>query len=185
MAKDPLFSNKLFSAVLLAGVIATGSGFVADLLYKTDTLEEDSYVIAVEETSVDSGESQDPVDITMWQEVNTALMAAQTGELAPFLASGEKLFKKCSACHTIAEGGPNKTGPNLWNTVNRPIASVADYAYSAALSAMQDRKWDFEQLNAFLTKPKVYAPGTKMSYAGLKKPSDRVALLLYLAAQGE
>ena len=185
MAKDPLFSNKLFGAVLLAGVLATGSGFVAKLVYTTDTLSEDAYVIAAAESGAETAEAAQAVDITMWQEVNTALVAAQAADLAPFVATGEKLFKKCSACHTIASGGPSKTGPNLWNVIDRPIASMDGYTYSAALNALSDRVWDFEQLNAFLTKPKVYAKGTKMSYAGMKKVPDRVAIMLYLASQGE
>ena len=184
MAKDPLFSNKLFGAVLLAGVLATGSGFVAKLLYKTDTLQKDSYVIAGTENSAGPAEVAE-TDLAMWSDVSMALTAAQAADLAPFITKGEKLFKKCTACHTVVSGGPHKTGPNLWGTVDRPIASAPDYTYSAALSALKDRKWDFEQLNAFLAKPKVYAKGTKMSYAGMKKVSDRVAMLLYLASQSQ
>ena len=73
----------------------------------------------------------------------------------------------------------------LWNIIDRQIASVDDYAYSTALQSHSAKPWNFEELNAFLTKPKVYAKGTKMSYSGMKKPADRIAILLYLAAQGE
>ena len=191
MAKDPLFSNKLFGAVLLAGVLATGSGFVANLLYKTDTAPESGYTIAESEGGAEKANAA-PVDTVMWQEVSSAITAAMfdntddpAADMTALVTKGEKLFKKCSACHTVASGGPHKTGPNLWNLIDRQIASADGYTYSTALQNLSAKSWNFEELNAFLTKPKVYAKGTKMSYSGMKKPTDRVAMLLYLAAQGE
>ncbi|MDA0701734.1 MAG: cytochrome c family protein [Proteobacteria bacterium] len=95
------------------------------------------------------------------------------------MAAGEKVFKKCGACHTAEEGGANKVGPNLWNIVGRAHASIADFAYSDAMKA-QEGPWTLEKLDAFIADPKGAVPGTKMSLAGIGKPDQRGDLLLYL-----
>ena len=99
---------------------------------------------------------------------------------------GAEVFKKCSACHSIAQGGANGIGPNLWATVGEAIAvGKAGYAFSDALkTAGAGKKWDFEQLNTWLTSPRAYASGTKMTFAGLTDAKDRADVILYLNAQG-
>ena len=94
-------------------------------------------------------------------------------------ASGKKAFKKCQSCHTIGKGGKNKVGPNLWGVVGKAKASSAGFKYSSALKGLGGN-WTFKDLDAFLTKPKAFAKGTKMTYAGVKKPEDRAALLAFL-----
>jgi len=96
------------------------------------------------------------------------------------LANGEKLSKACAACHSFDKGGPNKVGPNLWNIVGAKHAHAEGFAYSDAIAAMADKPWSYEELNAFLAAPKVYAPGTKMGYAGMKKVEDRADLIAWL-----
>jgi cytochrome c2 len=93
-------------------------------------------------------------------------------------ANGEKIFGKCKACHQVADGA-NGVGPFLWGVVGRKIASAPGYSYSDALAGI-DGNWDLQHLTEFLESPKAYAPGTKMSFAGLKKASDRVDLIAYL-----
>jgi cytochrome c len=95
-------------------------------------------------------------------------------------AAGEKVFGKCKACHTVAKGGPNGVGPNLWNVVGGPHAHIEGFSYSAAMAGMHDKKWTYEELNTFLAEPKAYAPGTKMTFAGLKKPEERAAVIAFL-----
>lgn len=95
-------------------------------------------------------------------------------------AAGEKVARKCKACHTFTEGGANKIGPHLWDVVGRPIAGVEDFSYSDALGEKSGETWDFANLNDFLTDPKAWAKGTKMAFAGISKDSDRDNLLAYL-----
>ena len=95
------------------------------------------------------------------------------------VASGEKIFKKCAACHSINKGGKNKIGPALYNVVVRTVGSLDDYKYSKTL-ASYGKQWTYEELNGFLQKPASYLKGTKMSYAGLRKEKDRASIIKYL-----
>lgn len=162
--------NKIAGAVLTAGVIAMGSGFVGDLLTHTPHAEEHAFVLAVATDDGGDGAAEAP---TGPESVLPLLAAAD-------LAAGEKVAKKCTACHTFDEGGANKIGPNLWNTVNRAVASIDGFGYSSALQDIADTSWSYEELDHFLANPKDYAPGTKMSFAGLKKVNDRAAMIAYM-----
>ena len=111
--------------------------------------------------------------------------AAPLEPIAALLASadvekGKKVFKKCAACHSFDEGGPNKVGPNLWDTVNRQIAGVSGFGYSEVLQDMSGDTWTYENLSAFLADPKGWAPGTKMAFSGIKKADKLADLIAYL-----
>ena len=108
----------------------------------------------------------------------TMLLAAASPE------SGAKAFKKCKACHTTHSGGAHKVGPNLWEVVGRSKAGAQGFAYSSALDKFGGT-WGYEDLDAYLTKPKEYVPGTKMSFAGLKKAPERAAVIAYLRSLSE
>ncbi len=95
------------------------------------------------------------------------------------IAKGKIVAKKCGICHTLNKGGPKKIGPNLWNIVNAPKARSKGYRYSKAL-ARAGGNWGYEDLNRFLTKPRTAIPGNKMTFSGVKKISDRAALIAYL-----
>jgi cytochrome c len=99
------------------------------------------------------------------------------------VAAGEKVFGKCAACHTINQGGANGIGPNLWDTMGKPHGHVAGFAYSDALKS-KTGNWDWANMDAWLTSPRKYADGTKMTFAGLGKAEDRANLMAYLNAQG-
>jgi cytochrome c len=94
-------------------------------------------------------------------------------------AQGQTIAKKCVTCHSFEQGGPNKVGPNLWNVVGGPHAHKQDYSYSLAMSG-SGGVWDYASLDKFLANPREVVPGTKMSFAGLKKPEDRAAVIAYL-----
>lgn len=114
--------------------------------------------------------------------------AAAAVPIATLLASadasaGETVFKKCASCHTTESGGPNKVGPNLWDIVNRPIASHEGFSYSGAMTTFSEGHtvvWDFDHLNYFLEAPKKHVPGTAMGFVGIKKDDERANLLAYL-----
>ena len=169
-----LEANKIIGAVLFAGVAAGMSGFVAEVLGDHEELAENAYPIAV--AAAVTGETGTPAD-------------AGPEPVLPLLASadpaaGQKLIKKCASCHTFEKGGANKIGPNLWGVVGRDIASGGGFSYSAALQEKSGEAWSYQNLNGFLAKPKDWAAGTKMSFAGIKKVQDRANVIAYLRGQG-
>lgn len=97
--------------------------------------------------------------------------------------AGEKVFRKCKACHAVGEDAQNKVGPILNGIVGRAVADVPDFKYSSVLTdlAASGKTWTPEELAAFLEKPRNYAKGTKMSFAGLRKEDDRTNIIAYLA----
>ncbi len=162
--------NKIAAAVLLAGTIALSISMVTNAVYDPAHHGEEvkrGFAIEVAETS-NSGApvEKKPIDI--------AAFFAEAD-----IAKGEKLTKACLACHGFDDGGAHKVGPNLYNIVGADIGGAADYSYSNAMASF-DGSWDYQALSQFLEKPKKYIKGTKMAYAGMKKPQDRANLLLYL-----
>lgn len=164
--------NKIVAAILTAGVVAMSAGFIADVLTKSHELEVNVYQVAA--GGGEAGDQGEAPAEPVLEAVSPLLAAAD-------LEAGAKGARKCSAaCHTFDQGGANKIGPNLWNIVDRAVAGAAGFGYSATLQGMADRQWGYEELNAFLLKPKDYAPGTKMSFAGIKKIGDRADLIAHL-----
>jgi len=140
---------------------------------KTDGEDPAKKVVATDGTA-DTNADTKPADPASGASAIAALVAAAD------VAKGEKVFKKCKACHTSENGGKNKVGPNLWNIVNRPIAKAENYRYSSALTEFAaDKTWTYDHLDGFLTKPADYVGKSKMTFA-LKKPKDRAAVIAYL-----
>jgi cytochrome c len=162
--------NKTLAAILTAGIIASGSGVISRIIFHPPILEQAAYPIEVAATDEGAGgaEGSDTPAVSL-----AALLAAGSVE------EGQTVAKKCAACHSFEQGGPNKIGPALWGVLGRDIASHEGFAYSDAL-ASKEGAWDYESINAFVTNPKEWAPGTKMAFAGLSKPADRANVVLYL-----
>ena len=97
---------------------------------------------------------------------------------------GEKVFKKCTACHVVAKGGKNKIGPVLYGVLGRKSASISDYKYSKALIA-HSKVWSYEEMNAYLLKPQAHIKGTKMAFAGLKSEKDRASVIVYMNSKSD
>ena len=109
--------------------------------------------------------------------------AAPEAVVAVSAAAGEAVFKKCKSCHEASEGAASKTGPGLWDVIDRPAASVEGFGYSDAMRARAGEPWTVEVLTAYLAKPKDVVPGTTMSFAGLKKAEDVANVIAYLGQQ--
>ena len=168
---DSFELNKIIAAVLMVALLVIGIGKLSDVIFHVKKPETPGYAVDVEQAVTTSSQSsseatEEKVDIV-------ALLAL--GDLA----TGEKVFKKCAACHSIAKGGKNNIGPALYNVVGRQVGVVSDYKYSKALSGYE-KEWTFEELNGYLIRPAKWIKGTKMAFAGLRKEKDRASVILYL-----
>jgi cytochrome c len=162
--------NKIFGAVLLAGLIAMLSGFASEVLVHPKKSEKNAYAVAVPQGAAVADKG--------------AAAAAGPAAIGPLLASadaaaGQGVAKACAACHSFDKGGANKVGPNLFGVVGGPKGHVAGFGYSDAL-VKTGGTWSFDELNKFIYDPKAYAPGTKMTFAGLKKDAERANVIAYL-----
>ena len=159
--------QKIISAILITVLVIFGIGKISDLVFEKD----DTTVVAYK---VDAPEVDGAKDVENEASVDLKAMFALAD-----LAHGEKVFKKCAACHSIKQGGGNKIGPKLWGVMFRSVGGVEDYKYSKALSSY-NRDWTWEEMNGFLIKPSSWIKGNKMGFAGLKDEKDRASVILYL-----
>ena len=169
---DSFELNKIIAAVLLTALIVIGIGKFTDILFHVEKPKESAYKIEGLETAVASTSSNSETKVV--EKVDIAQLLS-LGDLA----HGEKVFKKCSACHMIASDGKNMIGPNLWGVIGRTAGSVSDYKYSKAMVAYA-KQWSFEEMNSYLIKPQAYVKGTKMAFAGLRKEKDRASVILFM-----
>ena len=161
--------NKIIVSIVFAVILIIGINKIADSIYYVEKPEKSAYQVA---------------SVTTVSTATSTETSSETGNIMALFAStsaaeGAKVFKKCAACHSIAEGGKNKIGPALWGVLGRQAGSLPDYKYSKAMAAY-GKKWSFEEMNGFLIKPKDWIKGTKMSYAGLKSEKERAAVILYM-----
>ncbi len=167
---DSFEINKIVAAILMVALLIIGIGKVSDIVFYVEKPKTPGYSVEVEQVaSASNSASETPEKVVDIQ----ALMAM--GDVA----SGEKIFKKCAACHSIVKGGKNKIGPALYNVVGRQVGAVSDYKYSKAIAGY-DKIWNFEELNGYLIKPAKWIKGTKMAFAGLRKEKDRASVIKYL-----
>ena len=167
---DSFEINKIVAAVLMVALIVIGIGKLSDVIFHVEKPETPGYTVEVEQVSTPSSSAT----VTAEEKIDIAALMAM-GDLA----HGEKVFKKCAACHSIIKGGKNNIGPALYNVVGRKIGIVENYKYSKAL-ASYDKEWTLEELNGYLTKPAKWIKGTKMAFAGLRKEKDRASVIKYL-----
>jgi cytochrome c len=164
--------NKIIVSAILAIILVLGINKIADVIFYVEKPEKSAYQV----------DSVTTVASTTTTETNS--VGSDSGNIMALFAStnaadGAKVFKKCAACHSIAEGGANKIGPALWGVIGRKAGSVPNYKYSKAMAAYS-KNWSFEEMNGFLIKPKDWIKGTKMSFAGLKNAKDRASVILYM-----
>jgi cytochrome c len=167
---DSFEINKIVAAVLMVALLVIGIGKLSNVIFHVEKPKTPGYAVEVEEVTTVSSSTgtavEEKIDIV-------ALMAM--GDVT----TGEKVFKKCAACHSIVKGGKNNIGPALYNVVGRKTGAVSDYKYSKALASFE-KEWTFEELNGYLTKPNKWIKGTKMAFAGLRKEKDRASVIKYL-----
>ncbi|MEJ7777725.1 MAG: cytochrome c family protein [Sphingomicrobium sp.] len=162
--------NTFAGWVLFAGIVALGSSIVAGEAFHAERPEKMGYPIpGVVEDGPDGADAEQPIE---------AYLASAD------VAKGEQSFKKCAACHNAAKGGPNALGPNLWGTIGAPIGQGGGFAFTEALSG-KGGNWDWTNMSEWLKSPRTFAPGTKMTFAGLGDPQERANVIAYLNQQSD
>jgi cytochrome c len=160
--------NTINGWILFAGIVALGGSIVAGEVFKAERPEHMGYPIEGVEVEGEAAEAEKPIAFY--------LAAADA-------AKGEQVFKKCAACHNADPGGANALGPALFGALGGPVASKPGFAYSPALKEVGGA-WDWDKMSAWLANPKKFAPGNKMTFAGLSNPEERANVLAFLNSRG-
>jgi cytochrome c len=158
--------NTIAGWVLFAGIIALGSSIVAGEMFHSERPEKMGYPIegVAQEGEGGAAAAEQPIEVF--------LAKADA-------AKGADVFKKCAACHNADKGGANGVGPNLWGLLGEPVGQGRGFAFSPALSG-KGGTWNWDNLSQWLTSPKAFAPGTKMTFAGISNPQDRANVIAFL-----
>ena len=165
--------NKIIAAVIFTVLVVFGIEKITDLIFHVKKPSEAAYKVEAPTVKTVSSESSSSGSVDI-----KALLALGTVE------HGEKVFKKCTACHVVAKGGKNKIGPVLYGVLGRKSGAISDYKYSKALIA-HGKVWSYEEMNSYLLKPQAHIKGTKMAFAGLKKEKDRASVILYMNTKSD
>jgi cytochrome c len=163
-----LEANKIAAAILVGGMLTLSVGLVSNMIYETN---EGGGTEAAKPAPV----AEKPLVI---EPVSGLLAKADVNK-------GAEISKKCAVCHSFGKGEPAKVGPNLWGIVGNKHAHMEGFPYSDAIKGMADKTWSYEEINHFITNPKHYAPGTKMTFPGLPKVQDRADLIAWLRTQAD
>jgi cytochrome c len=163
--------NKIAGAVLATGLLVLGLKNLGAEVFHGEAPEKPGFAIEVAEAPPAGGDTKPVAAVS----IATLLATADP-------AKGAAGAKKCGACHDFTKGGPKKIGPNLWDIVEKPIGSAPDFAYSEAVKGMTGKTWTYDDLNAWLTAPKEFIKGNKMTFAGIKNDADRANVIAYLAS---
>jgi cytochrome c len=164
--------NKISGAVLGTALLVLGLQNLSGALFHTEYPAEDKQGFLIETATAEEAAGGTPEAAVS---LGTLLASAD-------VAKGANVGKACAACHAFEKGGANKTGPALYDIVERPIAAAAGFAYSEGAKAKSAEKWTYDNLNAFLKAPKKYMVGTKMAFGGIGNDKKRADMIAYLAS---
>jgi len=157
--------NTIAGWVLFAGIVALGSSIVASEVFHSGRPEKMGFPIAgVVQEGEGGAEAEKPIEFYL---------------ASADVTKGEAVFNKCTACHTVNQGGANQLGPNLYGVLGEPVGKGHGFAFSPALSG-KGGNWDWNTMSEWLKNPKAFAPGTKMTFAGLSNPQDRANVIAFL-----
>lgn len=201
------FFNQILAALVLTAALVGGINAAAQTVFPAPGPEK--IVYPIETLAAAPAPAETPVETIMIASAEPSLVASAepivvasvkaaaapaTAQTAPVgfaaliaaadPAAGEKQAGLCKACHSLDKGGAAKLGPNLWGVVGRAKGSVAGFAYSPAISSVGG-SWTYDDLDRFLENPMAFAKGTKMAFAGVKKPEQRAAIIAYLRRQAD
>ena len=168
---DSFEINKIIAAVLMVALLVIGIGKLSNVIFHVEKPKTPGYAVEVDQAITVSSSS---TETAIKEKIDIAALMSM-GDVT----LGEKVFKKCAACHSIVKGGKNNIGPALYNVVGRKAGVISDYKYSKALASF-DKEWTFEELNGYLIRPAKWIKGTKMAFAGLRKEKDRASVIKYL-----
>jgi cytochrome c len=172
---DELSTNKIAGAALGTGLVISILAIVTPMLFEREPPAKPGYAITVAPEAGGAGGAPE-------------LLAPDWGTVLPTadVAAGEAKTAVCKACHAFDAAGTNNIGPGLYGVVGRKPASHPGFAYSAAMQTVAAKQptWDYQHLFEYLKNPSAYAPGTKMTYAGMSNPQDRINLIAYLHTLG-
>lgn len=161
--------NTIAGWTLFAGIVALGSSIVAGEMFHSGRPEKMGYPIEGVEVEGEGGEAEQPIEFYLAQADVT---------------KGQSVFNKCTACHTIDKGAPNQLGPNLWGVLGMPIGKGHGFAFSPAL-AEKGGTWTWTTMSEWLSNPKAFAPGTKMTFAGISNPQDRANVIAFMNSKSD
>jgi len=168
--------NKIAGAVLGTLIFVLVVSFATEAIYEPAKPAKPGYVVEGVQEEASATTSAAPAEEAL-PDFGTVLPTADA-------AAGQKISSRCEQCHDLSKGGPNKIGPNLWGVVGRARATHEGFSYSGAMSA-DHAPWTLDKLFKFLKSPAAFVPGTKMSFAGLRSPQDRINLLAWLRTQSD
>ena len=164
--------NKIVVSIIFAIILVLIIHKIADVIFYVEKPEKSAYQVANVTASGDVESAEANSEDSASGDI-MALFASASSE------EGEKVFKKCAACHTVTKDGGNKIGPALWSVLGRKAGALTDYKYPKAMSTY-GKTWSFKEMDGFLLKPKNWIKGTKMSFAGIKNEKERAAIILYM-----
>jgi cytochrome c len=169
--------NKIAGALLATGLAVLGLSELSSIVFKQEPAKKPGYAVAVVEDTAAAGGADAPEVPPDW---GTVLPAAN-------VQAGAEVAKKCQSCHDLSKGGPNLTGPNLWDVLGRKPGSHPGFAYSSAMTDFGGKlaAWDYAHIDQFIKGPQAYLAGTKMSFVGLKKQEDRINVIAYLRTMND